>query len=121
MNIRPQALSRMPYLAPCTQNFPTVKVLNRRARYQQPNQTFKSAAISESVEEIKIIEGQADDLPVSASDSTGWKSLVGFCGLAGLICSVDRAAISVAILPMSQEYGWDESTKGLISSVFLLG
>jgi hypothetical protein len=29
--------------------------------------------------------------------------------------SVDRAAISVAILPMSEEFHWSDSTKGAIN------
>lgn len=41
--------------------------------------------------------------------------------LVAVICSVDRAAISVTILPMSAEFLWDDSTKGLISSAFFIG
>jgi hypothetical protein len=46
---------------------------------------------------------------------TGWYYAVGLSAIAALICSVDRAAISVAILPMSEEYGWSDSTKGAIN------
>lgn len=46
---------------------------------------------------------------------TGWYYAVGLSAIAALICSVDRAAISVAILPMSDEYGWSDSTKGAIN------
>lgn len=46
---------------------------------------------------------------------TGWYYAVGLSAMAALICSVDRAAISVAILPMSEQYGWSDSTKGAIN------
>ncbi|KAI8462854.1 MAG: major facilitator superfamily domain-containing protein [Monoraphidium minutum] len=38
-----------------------------------------------------------------------------------MICAIDRAAISVAILPMSDEYGWSDTTKGAINSAFYAG
>ena len=37
------------------------------------------------------------------------------------LCALDRVAMSVAILPMSAEFQYTDSTKGLISSVFSLG
>lgn len=37
------------------------------------------------------------------------------------ICSIDRAAMSVAILPMSDAFGWDDSVKGSVSSAFFAG
>jgi hypothetical protein len=51
----------------------------------------------------------------------GWQQLVLLSALVAVICSVDRAAISVTILPMSAEFLWDDSTKGLISSAFFIG
>ncbi len=44
-----------------------------------------------------------------------WYAAVGLSAIAALICSVDRAAISVAILPMSDQFGWDDTTKGAIN------
>jgi hypothetical protein len=37
------------------------------------------------------------------------------------VCSIDRAAMSVAILPMSEQFSWDDSTKGVIASAFFAG
>ncbi|KAL4447530.1 hypothetical protein ABPG75_004749 [Micractinium tetrahymenae] len=37
------------------------------------------------------------------------------------ICSIDRAAMSVAILPMSEQFQWDDSIKGAVSSAFFAG
>lgn len=37
------------------------------------------------------------------------------------ICSIDRAAMSVAILPMSEQFAWDDAAKGAVSSAFFAG
>jgi len=41
--------------------------------------------------------------------------------LAIFICYMDRVAISVAIIPMVETYGWDLSTQGLVLSSFFIG
>ena len=41
--------------------------------------------------------------------------------LAIFICYIDRVAISVAIIPMVETYGWDLSTQGLVLSSFFIG
>lgn len=50
-----------------------------------------------------------------------WKLVVGLCAAVSLICSIDRASISVAIVPMAEQYGWSDSAKGAISSSFFAG
>lgn len=47
--------------------------------------------------------------------------LVGMITAVSFVCSVDRAAMSVTILPMSNEFGWDSSVKGAVSSSFFVG
>jgi sugar phosphate permease len=37
------------------------------------------------------------------------------------ICSIDRAAMSVAILPMAEQFSWDDGAKGAVSSAFFAG
>jgi len=55
-------------------------------------------------------------------DSTpDWRLVVGLCAAVSLICSIDRASISVAIVPMAEQYGWSDSAKGAISSSFFAG
>ncbi|TFJ88729.1 hypothetical protein NSK_000298 [Nannochloropsis salina CCMP1776] len=49
-----------------------------------------------------------------------WR-LLALSFLCMIICSLDRVAMSVAILPMSLEFGFSETTKGAVSSVFSLG
>ena len=44
-----------------------------------------------------------------------WKLLVFLCCLVAMICYVDRAAMSLAIIPMSIQYGWSNSVKGAIN------
>ncbi|KXZ57010.1 hypothetical protein GPECTOR_1g912 [Gonium pectorale] len=41
--------------------------------------------------------------------------------LALLLCNMDRICLSVAIMPMSAEFGWPASLQGVIQSAFLWG
>jgi len=50
-----------------------------------------------------------------------WRLVVGLSAAVSLICSIDRASISVAIVPMAEQYGWSDSAKGAISSSFFAG
>jgi hypothetical protein len=47
--------------------------------------------------------------------------LVGLCTAVAFICSIDRAAMSVAVLPMSLQFGWDDTVKAAIASSFFAG
>jgi ACS family sodium-dependent inorganic phosphate cotransporter len=56
--------------------------------------------------------------------TTRWQqryTVVGLCALSLFVCYIDRVNISVAILPMQEQYGWSESVKGLVLSSFFLG
>lgn len=48
-------------------------------------------------------------------------SLVALSTAVAFICSIDRAAMSVAVLPMSEQFHWDDSIKGAVSSAFFAG
>ncbi|MDA0979001.1 MAG: ACS family MFS transporter [Proteobacteria bacterium] len=48
-------------------------------------------------------------------------NMVAMCSLATFICYIDRVNISVAIIPMAEEFGWDRGTQGLVMSSFFLG
>ena len=48
-------------------------------------------------------------------------AILGLLFMVTALCALDRVAMSVAILPMSVEFQYSDSTKGLISSVFSLG
>lgn len=47
--------------------------------------------------------------------------LVALCFAATFICYIDRVNISVAIIPMAEEYHWSPTTKGLVLSSFFIG
>jgi len=47
--------------------------------------------------------------------------LVALCFVATFICYIDRVNISVAIIPMAEEFGWSGTTKGFVLSSFFIG
>jgi ACS family sodium-dependent inorganic phosphate cotransporter len=47
--------------------------------------------------------------------------VAGMCFLATFICYIDRVNISVAIIPMAEEFGWSATTKGFVLSSFFIG
>lgn len=59
----------------------------------------------------------AEEKPLSAEALT----LVLLSTAVAFICSIDRAAMSVAILPMSEQFAWDDGAKGAVSSAFFAG
>lgn len=48
-------------------------------------------------------------------------TIVVLCFFSFLLCNMDRVNMSIAILPMSAEYGWSPATVGLIQSSFFWG
>jgi ACS family sodium-dependent inorganic phosphate cotransporter len=53
-----------------------------------------------------------------------WQSrytVVTMCFAAVFVCYIDRVNISVAILPMAEEFGWNATTQGAILSSFFIG
>ena len=58
---------------------------------------------------------------VQAVQTSGWQrrfTIVGLCFVAFMLCNMDRVNMSIAILPMSKQYGWDSATIGLVQSSF---
>ena len=47
--------------------------------------------------------------------------VVGLCFAAVFVCYIDRVNISVAAIAMQSEFGWSETTKGLVLSSFFVG
>ncbi|OQU89923.1 hypothetical protein SORBI_3002G293500 [Sorghum bicolor] len=47
--------------------------------------------------------------------------LIGATSLAFVICNMDKVNLSIAIIPMSHQYGWNSSTAGLVQSSFFWG
>jgi len=53
-----------------------------------------------------------------------WKSrytIILMCFAATFVCYIDRVNISVAIIPMAQDLGWDVATQGAVLSSFYIG
>ncbi|XP_010454342.1 PREDICTED: probable anion transporter 6, chloroplastic [Camelina sativa] len=105
-----------------------------------------SASGTERVRESKKlppknpIEDPKPQLTVPSSDSeilsteTGleqnwppWKNvpqrykLIGATSLAFVICNMDKVNLSIAIIPMSHQFGWSSSVAGLVQSSFFWG
>lgn len=47
--------------------------------------------------------------------------LIGTTSLAFVICNMDKVNLSIAIIPMSHQFGWSSSTSGLVQSSFFWG
>lgn len=47
--------------------------------------------------------------------------IVLFCFTAEAVCYVDRTNISIAIVAMSRDYGWDDAARSLVLSSFFIG
>lgn len=54
----------------------------------------------------------------------GWQrrhTVVLLCFFSTFICYIDRVNISVAIIPMAEQFGWSDSQRGLVLSSFFVG
>nr|XP_010913348.1 probable anion transporter 6, chloroplastic isoform X2 [Elaeis guineensis]XP_010913349.1 probable anion transporter 6, chloroplastic isoform X2 [Elaeis guineensis] len=47
--------------------------------------------------------------------------LIGTTSLAFVICNMDKVNLSIAIIPMSHQFGWNSSTAGMVQSSFFWG
>ncbi|KAJ4848296.1 hypothetical protein Tsubulata_047883, partial [Turnera subulata] len=83
------------------------------------------------VESLKSLEGSGEAVlvegNVQGTTSPWWEQfpkrwvIVLLCFVAFLLCNMDRVNMSIAILPMSQEFNWNSATVGLIQSSFFWG
>ncbi|XP_015899695.2 ascorbate transporter, chloroplastic isoform X1 [Ziziphus jujuba] len=82
------------------------------------------------VESLTSMEGSTDAIFVEGDvqeASPWWERfpkrwvIVFLCFTAFLLCNMDRVNMSIAILPMSQEFNWNSTTVGLIQSSFFWG
>ncbi|KAG9138660.1 hypothetical protein Leryth_018552 [Lithospermum erythrorhizon] len=85
------------------------------------------------VDDVKgvVVSGLGDELDGKNEGVDGnwppWKNLpqryklVGTTSLAFIICNMDKVNLSVAIIPMSHQFGWSSSVAGLVQSSFFWG
>lgn len=72
-------------------------------------------------------EGKGDKNAAFEWNWPPWKNmpqrykLIGTTSLAFVICNMDKVNLSVAIIPMSHQFGWNSSTAGLVQSSFFWG
>jgi MFS family permease len=48
-------------------------------------------------------------------------TVVALCFAAIFLCYIDRVNISVAIIPMAKQFGWDKTAQGTVMSAFFIG
>ncbi|KAI4328802.1 hypothetical protein L6164_021129 [Bauhinia variegata] len=72
-------------------------------------------------------EGTGEAILVENQVSPWWQQfpkrwlIVVLCFAAFMLCNMDRVNMSIAILPLSQQYNWNSATVGLIQSSFFWG
>lgn len=79
---------------------------------------------------INALSDLDDDVELEQHLSGNWPSwknlplrykLIGTTSLAFVICNMDKVNLSIAIIPMSHQFGWNSSTAGLVQSSFFWG
>ncbi|XP_047174369.1 probable anion transporter 6, chloroplastic [Vigna umbellata] len=89
---------------------------------QNAKEVAKAKALTELQEEE--VEKQHENL---SGTWPPWKNLpqryklIGTTSLAFVICNMDKVNLSVAIIPMSHQFGWNSTTAGLVQSSFFWG
>ncbi|TKY54783.1 anion transporter 6 [Spatholobus suberectus] len=74
--------------------------------------------------QVEEVEKQHENL---SGNWPPWKNLpqryklIGTTSLAFVICNMDKVNLSIAIIPMSHQFGWNSSTAGLVQSSFFWG
>ncbi|CAK8560806.1 unnamed protein product [Lathyrus sativus] len=102
------------------------KVSTFRASYKSEDNDIGEPKIdrlqsTEGMGEAILLEGNLNQI------SPWWQQfpkrwvIVLLCFTAFLLCNMDRVNMSIAILPMSQEFNWNSATVGLIQSSFFWG
>ena len=75
------------------------------------------SSASPSVAAVPLFAGNE----VSESPVSEWLPVLALCCAIAAVCTLDRVVISIAIIPMSVQYGFEDSTKGLIAAAFSVG
>lgn len=92
----------------------------------QPNETNGSGQPPESIAKETDTDSAADQDGAVAKgpgtvQSTGFPqrfTIVLLCFVAFMLCNMDRVNMSIAVLPMQQEFGWNSQTLGIVQSSF---
>ncbi|KAJ0031019.1 hypothetical protein Pint_13828 [Pistacia integerrima] len=85
----------------------------------------RAGSVSESEGELGHTSGSGE--VGFESNWPPWKDipqrykLIGTTSLAFVICNMDKVNLSIAIIPMSHQFGWNSSMAGLVQSSFFWG
>ncbi|KAK7264852.1 hypothetical protein RJT34_32465 [Clitoria ternatea] len=87
------------------------------------------SSAQQNVKETQKVTSKAKSLTDLQLDDNWppWKNLpqryklIGTTSLAFVVCNMDKVNLSVAIIPMSHQFGWNSSTAGLVQSSFFWG
>lgn len=99
----------------------------QQRRYSKPSQRYRSTGCGRwhgayshaSIESHSCTNTQANTQ--ADAEQPTWKrrwTIVALCFVAFMLCNMDRVNMSIAILPMAQDYGWSSVTVGLVQSSF---
>ncbi|XAR63048.1 hypothetical protein NMG60_11022849 [Bertholletia excelsa] len=102
-----------------------VKINMTRAEYRSEEYDITGMKLdsfvpSEGPSEAFLVEGVQQTKRWWEQFPKRWV-IVLLCFSAFLLCNMDRVNMSIAILPMSQEFNWNSATVGLIQSSFFWG
>lgn len=104
---------------------PEYKVPIRKRADCRAEQYEMAGSPSDVPAEAAVLVGDANGEVASAAP--WWQqfpkrwTIVVLCFFSFLLCNMDRVNMSIAILPMSAEFGWSPATVGLIQSSFFWG
>lgn len=88
--------------------------------YDSIGEDVDSSNSSKGPSEAVLMEENVQTVPWWKQFPKRWV-IVLLCFAAFLLCNMDRVNMSIAILPMSQEFNWNSATVGLIQSSFFWG
>ncbi|KAJ4953111.1 hypothetical protein NE237_029943 [Protea cynaroides] len=89
-------------------------------QYDIEGEKLDSLSSSEVPDEAVSIERRVQNISWWEEFPKRWVVVL-LCFSAFLLCNMDRVNMSIAILPMSQEFNWNSATVGLIQSSFFWG
>ncbi|CAN8308944.1 unnamed protein product [Cochlearia groenlandica] len=105
-------------------------ISNNTKRYRAHYKSEDSDITPEVADSLPSADGSAEAILVEGNvqnASPWWQRfprrwvIVLLCFASFLLCNMDRVNMSIAILPMSQQYNWNSATVGLIQSSFFWG
>ncbi|KAL2500630.1 putative anion transporter 6 [Forsythia ovata] len=95
---------------------------------EERRRILKGIKVDDELEQKGLLEAEIGEKKVGFDwNWPPWKNLpqryklIGTTSLAFIICNMDKVNLSIAIIPMSHEFGWNSSVAGLVQSSFFWG